>query len=234
MPKPRTPQPHELERMRTCTKCGKTKQWVDFSPDRRAEDGTVLRTKSVCRGCAAKSQKASRRRMNDGRRRQNGRERVPASWEWIRITRCCKCLEEKPWALFSPVWYWPDGQVRRVQTRCRTCRVEDQRGHPRKITPERTAYLNDWKRKQRDAKRLERVGYGGRLPVAPFVAWLERVEAEEGGLSRLATDAGLHPDTLAKVATRNKVVAEKTAEAALCARGLMLADVYGYDFEEAA
>ena len=155
----------------------------------------------------------------------SGVPRIPEPREWVLTRRCSCCRATKPWALFSPRRYWPDGTVRQVQAWCRACKIELEKRVNRPITPERRRYLAAAKRRKRAALRADR-GLGPRLPVAPFKGWLERVREEEGGLAALAEDAGLHEDTLAKVLSRNVVVSTRTAEAALCARGRMLQDLY--------
>lgn len=228
-PKPQSREP------RQCTgPCGRVLPWEAFTVDHRDANGDVTRRKAKCPDCLREQQTAYRRRLAATRKRTNGIARVPAPWEWVRTKVCSMCGADKPWAMYSPVVYWPDGQVRRVQCRCRDCRNKIQRGYKAPASPKRLAYIADWKRKERVKRQRERAGRGRHYPVGPFVAWLRIVEADEGGLSCLAGDAGLHPDTLTKVVYRNKVVAEKTAEAALCARGLMLADLYGHDDELAA
>jgi len=215
-----------LEGNRTCTRCGKTQPWQEFSVDRRDADGNVIRVKNRCRKCLTECERNRRRAEAANRERMNGRGRIPEPWEWVKTKRCSVCREMKSWALFSPVCYWPDGMVRRVQSQCRACRVKAQRNFVRQMTPKRRAYLARWKASRARRLKSDREGRGEHLPVESFRAWLVTIEREEGGLAKLSEDAGLHSDTLSKVMTRNKVVSLTTAERAACARGLRLDDIY--------
>lgn len=159
----------------------------------------------------------------------SGTPRIPEPREWVLHRACTECGERKPWARFSPATYFEDGTVRTVQSKCHACQSAASAKRWTRYRAENTdrvrAYQREWCR-QRSAKRQEERGYSPRLPAAPFQAWLRRVWLLEESLEPLARDAGLHPDTLAKVLSRNKFVAETTADAALCARGQNLHDLY--------
>ena len=232
MSKRREPQPHELERTRECIGCHEVKVWAEFPAEKKDAEGNVITIKSRCHECRAVLLRKRHAEMTAARPTDGFNvERIPEPWEWLQMKVCSCCAVKKAWAFYSPREYWPDGTVRSVGSRCRECRAKERSRH--KNSEARRTYQREWRRRQRAQIRAERAEGGTRLPGAPFKSWLRFVEVEEGGLARLAEDAGLHPDTLAKVLSRNDCVMDKTAEAALCARGAMLADIYP-ELQEAA
>lgn len=226
----RVPGPHELVRTRECTACHRTLPWIEFSPNSYAPDGSVASVKSQCYECRLEITRD--RRIALGRELQNGRARIPAPSEWIRTKHCPHCGETKPWAKYSPREYWPDGSVRRVQAWCRDCKNELNRGSKREPTDEERRYKARWGFERRAEMRRERAGYGSSVPMAPLVPWLLEIQEQEGSLRKLAEDAGLHHDTLTAKLRRSSSIAETTAEAVLCARGLRMDDIY--QLEDAA
>lgn len=174
MARRRVPTAMELERTRVCVQCGVSKPWADFSPNRRGPDGQVMGVKPRCNECVAANSRAATVERRKERQPQNGRGRIPDPSEWIRTKRCPNCKKTKPWALYSPLAYWPDGSVRRVQSWCRECRAQQSRGKRRPMTPHRLAYLREWKRRNKVAFRKQSsAGNAGRdLPVEPLRAWL--------------------------------------------------------------
>lgn len=224
---------------RTCSQCGETKPWSEFPPNKRDEDGNVIRTRAQCRICFQKLRRAYHQRERVARTPMNGRPRTASPSEWARTKRCPHCGIEKAWALFSPARYWPDGTVRTVKTYCRACEpevyAEARKAYKKRNRQRLSDESREWKRRRREQLRREQ-GRGAHLPVEPFRAWLERVKAEEDSLVSLAQDAGVHPDTLGKICGEDgravagkRFVSESIAEAVVCARGLRLDDIYKED-----
>lgn len=235
----RTPQPHEWERTRVCSRCGETKPWALFSPKRYDADGLVDLVSSQCFACRSEVNKKQRAWIRSQINKPGpGHERVPEPWEYVRTKRCSACGEIKTFSSFSPRSYYPDGQIRHVASRCKKCctKLRDREKH-KEWHRQNRASINARSvihlRKHRREMRRDRTARGRLLPALPLKLWLLGVQREEGGLTNLAHDAGVHEDSLAKVLKRNQRVAEATAEAALCARGLRLDDVYD-DLETAA
>lgn len=231
MPAARVPQPHEWMNARTCTRCHERKPWALFAPKEYTPDGLVCGVQSWCRDCYAAKRKEDRALMRKAHKPAPGCERIPEPWEYVRTAVCSHCGLTKTFAFFSPKSYWPDGSVRSVQSRCKDCcnklrdRAKQKEWH-RANRPSINARNIVALRKRRQGMRRDRTSRGKLLPATPFQLWLLDVQREEGSLARLAEDAGLHEDTLAKVLSRNVTVAEVTVERSVCARGLRLDDVY--------
>lgn len=71
--------------------------------------------------------------------------------------RCGACGLTKPWTDFWAAAHWPDGTVRRPQSRCKDC-VKARKRHLRRQDPERARARDrqDWQRLMADPARRAR------------------------------------------------------------------------------
>lgn len=165
-----------------------------------------------------------------------GVPRVPEPREWVLVKRCSKCGETKPWALFSPARYWPDGSVRHVVARCRACEAERRNDPARRAGyRERNAqrlrdYHREWMRARRAALRAEGAG-DVMLEVGPFREWLAARALEVGGFQALADCLGEERRTIHRIRTEQRTVGLSIVDRCATALGWHIGEIY--DEEEA-
>lgn len=210
-----------------CRECGQLKAPEEMLPDYRRR-----RPLSRCRECynARRRKPAHLPRVT---------ERIPAPAEWLLRKRCSRCGEEKPWALFSPKRWWPDGSVRSVYSSCRKCNaaMARERWKRRRRPRSKEEKMRDaqWKRRRRAQMRVERADRDW-LPAEPFRRWLRSLIEDEGeGIGEIADRAGLQSRTLYRVLHENEGrVALRVVDCCLVAHGWHLHQLYPLDETEAA
>jgi len=226
---PRVPEPFEIERTRVCVGCTLEKPWSEFSPKARDSDGHVTRVAGRCRECRNEYLRDRLRGMHQDRERMSGRPRIPQPREWRLTKRCPTCEQTKPWALFSPRTYWPDGSVRQVQSWCRECQGAANAKYHR-VYDEAAAARN-----RRYLERVRRDRKPIRLPVGPLRAWLLGYFATgEEGIMEFSERIGVQDRSIRRILSEHEHVTDDLADRILLGNGVLLNELYPLDGERLA
>lgn len=162
----------------------------------------------------------------------SGYPHVPLPHEWLRTKVCSDCKQRKPWALFTPRTYGPDGAVTNVQSACKACHATRSR--------ERCPLWYAAHREEKKAKtrarhrqlaaelRRDRSGaHGPRLRGAPFREWLAyRVAEDERGFVGVADLCGVPERSLRRAIREHQNVSLSIVDRCLTAFGDHLAELY--------
>lgn len=169
----------------------------------------------------------------------SGIPRSPEPREWV-LKRTCTgpCGETKPWAEFRVRNRWPDGSTRTVQSKCRECEAQYERGYAaawRDRNREKVrAYNRAWGARQRAILRAERISGDEWLPPDPFLDWLAERANEVGGWSELGERLDMEERQLFRLRYEQQRVRLSMVDRACVRLGFHLSDVYPEVYEEVA